>query len=62
MSNGIFHHIGVALSTIGSVLLLVAFAQQFFEAPIFNHAPILPSIALVVSGAALILVARTGAE
>lgn len=62
MSNRAYHRIGMALSTAGTLLLLTSFAQQFFGMAIFDRAPVLPGIAFVVCGAALILVARTGEE
>ena len=62
MSNDAYHRIGVALCSAGAVLLLTSFAQQFWGMVIFDRAPILPSIAFVICGAALIVVAKTGEE
>ena len=60
MLNNMFHCLGVALATIGAVVLLLAITQWLFDILIFTQTPTLLALTFVISGAAFIMVARAG--
>ncbi|MDX2031749.1 MAG: hypothetical protein SF339_13835 [Blastocatellia bacterium] len=60
MANALFHRIGIALSTIGMVILLLTIAEWLFALPIFDETPTLLALTFVISGAAFLAAARAG--